>query len=786
MELGRSLQQKMAQAQEELTRTGRLVLRAPALVYGAECIIRFLLGGLLAGAEMFGGWAPFGLSLVGASGAGLGGLFALVGAGLGYLAFRGLVEGLRYVAAAILIFSVSFAFYDLPFFRKTWFMPLITALLSGVTGFVYLADSGWAPSQVIFFATELLLTGLACHCYRLLFARWQSRGDSVPFTQPQKVSLGLLVAGLLLSLTQFTLFSQLISVGRLAAVLAILVLAYEGGATIGAALGLAAGVCVDMAAGQLGPCTVAYGLSGLVAGLFAGQARLLPALAYSLTNALVVLWNWENGLYLSLLYEAFTAALLFILLPNYLLRQLSYLLVQEGDGQGSRRTVQHICNQIQATAQAFQGLYESLQANLSLSRGGEGDSAVIFDRTAQEICTQCPLRDSCWQVDYAATYHGLNSALPAMVERGTGLIGDFPQAFVNRCLHFPAFLHRANQELAGLMSHRHHLLQQEEHRSAVCQQYATLAQLLHKTAEQLTCPLSPDSKGEKQVKGHLTALGLEGEVCAYRDGRGHLQMEVEGRGITCLMEPGERRILSELLGTSLRPPVHVSLPRGDRLHFTQAEPLVALTAMAARQKEGERVSGDGATWFRTGEGILYLMLCDGMGSGAQAGQESGTAMALLEGFLRAGVEASTALHILNSALALQGEQVGGFTTVDLLQLDLFSGEGLLYKLGAAPTYLRQGGEVCQMTGGAFPLGLAKEVLAPEVISLSLEAGDMLLLLSDGLADEEDDLWLREELQQCKEENPKAFAQRLIDAQRPGSGVDDRTVVVLQLKGRGKS
>ena len=107
-----ALKVKAARLREEMARTGRVVLRAPALVRGAECAIRFSLGAVLAGAEIFGGYAPFGLSMVGCSGSGLDGFAALLGACLGYLSFRGLTEGLRYVAAAMLIFSVSFAFFD--------------------------------------------------------------------------------------------------------------------------------------------------------------------------------------------------------------------------------------------------------------------------------------------------------------------------------------------------------------------------------------------------------------------------------------------------------------------------------------------------------------------------------------------------------------------------------------------------------------------------------------------------------------------------------------------------
>lgn len=41
--------------------TGQVILRWPALVRTAEYLIRMLLGCMLAGAEIFGSYAPFGL-----------------------------------------------------------------------------------------------------------------------------------------------------------------------------------------------------------------------------------------------------------------------------------------------------------------------------------------------------------------------------------------------------------------------------------------------------------------------------------------------------------------------------------------------------------------------------------------------------------------------------------------------------------------------------------------------------------------------------------------------------
>ena len=206
---------RAARLREEARETGRVVLRAPALVRAAECVIRFLLGALLAGAEIFGGYAPFGLGLVGASGSGLDGFCALLGACFGYLTMQGLPEGLRYTAACILTFSVAFAFFDVGAYRKAWFMPLAAAAMDGITGFVYLSDQGWTASSLIYFGTELLLCGASAYFYRIAFTPWTEKREEEGLTSRQTVSLLILAGTLLLTLSSLMLPGEL-SAGRLA------------------------------------------------------------------------------------------------------------------------------------------------------------------------------------------------------------------------------------------------------------------------------------------------------------------------------------------------------------------------------------------------------------------------------------------------------------------------------------------------------------------------------------------------------------------------------------------
>lgn len=778
---------RAARFREEMERTGKVVLRAPALLWGAECLIRFTLGAVLAGAEVFGKFAPFGLAMVGASGSGVGGFFALLGASFGYLSFQGLAGGLRYVAAAILIFSVAFAFFDVRVYRRPWFMPVTAAALSGATGFVYLGESGWQPSEVIFFLTELLLTGAGVYFFRIAFSPWTSPKEDGALTNRQITSLLVLGGTILISLARLTILGDAISTGRILAALTVMVCASQGGLGIGAAVGVAAGLCMDLATG--GPvfsCTVAYGFAGLMTGVFRGQSKTFCAVVYVLANAVTLLWAWDGGVRSSILYEVFAASVLFLLLPDKLLRKVGAQLVQEKRRDTSDRAAGYVRTRLTETANAFRELYETMKGAFRSPGPNDGDLSAVFDRAAERVCRRCALRDSCWQRDYNTTFLALNDALPAMVERGRGLPEDFPRHFSSRCLHFPQFVAAANEELTALLCRRQYQSRLRENRTAVFRQYGELSQVLAAASSELSAELTPDPAREKSLRRHLAALSLEGQAWVYYDAAGHLRAELEGPDLSPLRTAQERELLSELFALPLREPETGQNGDLEWLVFTQEEPLRVVTGVAACQKDGETVSGDAGSLFRTSSGLLCVLLCDGMGSGPSAGRESKLAIRLLERFLKAGVEAEAALKIINSALALRNEEEGGFTTVDLLTINLFTGEGSLYKLGAAPTYVRKGASVSRIVGSALPAGLAAgERVGPYVTRLHFEAGDTILLLSDGVTGGGDDAWIRSALGAFSGESPKDLARAIVIPAEGEKAEDDRTALVVRIESRGK-
>ncbi len=202
---------------------------------------------------------------------------------------------------------------------------------------------------------------------------------------------------------------------------------------------------------------------------------------------------------------------------------------------------------------------------------------------------------------------------------------------------------------------------------------------------------------------------------------------------------------------------------------------------AMRAKEGERVSGDSLTHFETEDARLCLLLSDGMGSGEEARRESALAVRLLERLLRAGVEATGALKTLNGALTLRAELSECFATVDLLLLSLRDGTAEVYKYGAAPSYVKRGTRVRRITCSCLPAGLQRADSAPETTRFTLEKRSFFVMLSDGVADVNDDGWLLSLLEGWRGDDPQALAGAVLSAGRERhGGSDDGAVLVLYL------
>ena len=162
-----------------------------------------------------------------------------------------------------------------------------------------------------------------------------------------------------------------------------------------------------------------------------------------------------------------------------------------------------------------------------------------------------------------------------------------------------------------------------------------------------------------------------------------------------------------------------------------------------------------------------------MGTGFGAVREGQSAGNILRRLLTAGYPAQHALRSLNSICALREQ--AGVVTVDLAELELDTGKVNLYKWGAAPSYLvtRLGADKVGVS--TPPPGLSVTENREVTEKLSLRRGELLVMVSDGLGQEE-------ALRCCQNmagAAPGELGAALLAGSRVG-GEDDATVVLIRL------
>ena len=223
-------------------------------------------------------------------------------------------------------------------------------------------------------------------------------------------------------------------------------------------------------------------------------------------------------------------------------------------------------------------------------------------------------------------------------------------------------------------------------------------------------------------------------------------------------------------------------PEWNTYYFIEEPNFYLLTGTAKAVKEMEKVSGDNYSFYEGDDGKLAVILSDGMGSGEKACRDSARVIEMTERFLEAGFRKEAAIQMINGALAASGHEEN-LSTLDICDMNLYTGECEFIKVGAACTYIKRGRLVDRLSAQNFPLGVFGQ-LEPEVIYRTLQNGDYVIMLSDGVLDalsqgigEE---VLPEIIGKMDYSNPNEIANQILTyclAQSKGQVRDDMTVLV---------
>ena len=157
--------------------------------------------------------------------------------------------------------------------------------------------------------------------------------------------------------------------------------------------------------------------------------------------------------------------------------------------------------------------------------------------------------------------------------------------------------------------------------------------------------------------------------------------------------------------------------------------------------------GDTVKVLHDSKGHAILIISDGMGKGSRAALDGAMGAGLLSRLLHAGFGFDSALKVVNCALLVKSNDES-LATLDIANIDLFTGRCDIFKAGAPASYIIKGQSITKCALSSMPAGILRGIeFAKRTAVLRLD--DRVLLCSDGIADL-GDTWLSAVLRQTAE------------------------------------
>lgn len=429
---------------------------------------------------------------------------------------------------------------------------------------------------------------------------------------------------------------------------------------------------------------------------------------------------------------------------------------------------------------AFSSLSEIFY-NLSdrLSRPGLPDLRKMCDRIYDKYCPVCPNKGLCWELEYASSKKMLSDISEKLSGIGFADESDIPEYMRSRCVALPGIVGEINHQFSNLCRD----MRSSDKTEVFAMDYASVSGLLAEVSKDRKNDYAPDRELSEKLTGVLSAFGFgDGGVSVY----GERQKRIIARGFDIskggVVASELKKSIEKACAFPVSDPIIELKDNIMTLKLTSARRFSAVSTMLTSSARGEENSGkcgDSVSVFESADDRYYALISDGMGSGEEAALTSSISATFLQKMLSVGNDSCAAIKMLGSFIKAKRGECSA--TVDLLELDMMTGRAHLIKCGAAATFVKRGRELTKLSAATLPLGILD---ATDIKRLSFDAedGDIVIMLSDGVALGDDDCtWLSGLLSSEWDSDIPAMARRIISLARKNGSGDDISVVITKIK-----
>ena len=529
-------------------------------------------------------------------------------------------------------------------------------------------------------------------------------------------------------------------------------------------------------------------LAALVA-LFLKQTKKESPTAILLPVVAMLAWSaYVKGflILLPLIPATLLAATAFVLVQKTAIFSTTSVEEENGDEENDRQQRQMESIRYRDSNERFRGISDAFSSlsevfyNLSdrFRRPGTLDLRLLCDRSFDAFCNDCPNKNICWGLEYTATLGAVNDLIAQLHTRGRVSDEHVDEQLANRCTRIDGILERINTDCARLTGE----MLRNNRTEIVAMDYESAADIINEALEADSGEYSVDVELGKKITEYLKDADVRAESVTVFGNRMR-KILIRGAEVDEAKVTFEtmRSDLGEMCDSELSFPTFEVEGSVSTMTLTAKRKISVISAQNNVSADGG-VSGDSVNLFSNKKDYFYALISDGMGSGKEAALTSGLCSVFLEKMLRAGNRAATSLRMLNNMIASRAQDSTKecSSTVDLLELDLMTGEGAFLKSGAAPSFVVRGKVVRRLQSGTVPIGILN-TLDVQKTDFPLRAGDTVVMVSDGILQGDDEgEWLTSYLTGASLQTPEEIVYQICRRCAESDTRDDCSVVALRI------
>ena len=557
----------------------------------------------------------------------------------------------------------------------------------------------------------------------------------------------------LLGFPSVTIFG--LSLKNVISIFIIMIFSLKGGIGTGAAAGIMIGIITNYSSATL---ICLFSFCGLLSGLMNKFKKTGVILAFSVGNVLLAAMLGATRELVHAMYETGFASIAFAVLPAQIYDFFKIPAIEESllakkknfhknnlpvrfDYAGKIRNA--AMNKAKFYSETLNEMSTEFMDFAAAEKirvlSGRKKEETCMLRVYNKVCANCKFGNRCWKQEYKLREKSFRQC-EKLIEKDGDKTAEIMQILNEFCIKPDAVIDELKIAIEIKRIEKICDAKIAECRSMVVRQFGEMGKISSKIADGIKMATNYDMEMEKRIFEALTRneiyvhdvivinnLNEMPEITLYS--KKQLNSEIISKMVGVLSKEVNRKM--QLYSVAAGKKKNAM----QEVKFTVKPEIKVFHGFKSLPANNNDICGDSYCFTELQDGRSFVIISDGMGTGAYAAEQSESVIRIMELYIKSGVEISSAVSTVNMLLTTKGEELTT-ASIDVCCIDKYNKTAGFVKMGAAPSLIVGTKNIKTIEINRPPAGISADIeeISCKMCECDITEDIAIVMFTDGVYD----------------------------------------------------